>query len=58
MIYDILGRAVMQLVNDEQDIGYYRLQWDARDNLGDNLANGIYIYRMVAEGIHLLNHVR
>ncbi len=46
-IYDILGREVMTLVNEEQNYGYKKLVWDGRDQAGNPVAPGIYFYRAV-----------
>ena len=40
-IYDILGREVQILVNEEMAAGSYKTQFDAA-----NLASGIYFYRI------------
>ena len=42
-IFDILGREVVTLVNDNQRAGYYTVDFNA-----SNLASGIYYYRMMA----------
>ncbi len=42
-IYDILGRVVKVLVNENQDKGIYEVNFDA-----SNLASGIYFYRLEA----------
>ena len=42
-IFDILGREVVTLVNDNQRAGYYTVDFNA-----SNLASGIYYYRMIA----------
>jgi Secretion system C-terminal sorting domain len=41
VIYDILGREVETLVNEEQSPGYYKIAWNA-----NNYASGIYIYEV------------
>lgn len=42
-VYDILGRKVMTLVNNElKQPGRYNVQFDAR-----NMASGMYIYRLI-----------
>ena len=41
MVYDLLGREVMTLVNEAREPGEYRMQFDAA-----NLASGMYIYRL------------
>jgi hypothetical protein len=42
-IYDILGAEVVQLVNENQKPGFYRVKFDA-----SNLSSGIYMFRLVA----------
>jgi hypothetical protein len=43
MLYDILGRVVEVLVNEEQYAGYYKVNFN-----GSRLASGIYLYRLKA----------
>ena len=43
ILYDILGREVEVLVNEEQDAGYYKVNFNA-----GRLASGIYFYRLQA----------
>lgn len=45
IVYDMIGREVQTLVNENKEPGYYTAQFD-----GTNLASGVYIYRLVAEG--------
>jgi hypothetical protein len=42
-VYDILGRELELLVNDEQEAGYYEINFDA-----SKLSSGIYFYRIQA----------
>ena len=42
-VYDILGREVATLVNEEKPAGNYKITFDAKD-----LASGIYFYRLNA----------
>ena len=46
-IYDILGRVVTTLVNEEKEAGTYSAIFDA-----SNLASGIYIYTISAGNFH------
>ena len=41
-IYDILGREVTTLVNEQLQPGSYSVEWDA-----SNFASGIYFYKLV-----------
>lgn len=47
-IYDLLGRTVRILVDQNQAAGDYSLDWDGRDGRGDRVEAGIYFYRMEA----------
>ena len=50
VIYDVLGRQVRTLVNQDLTAGYHRAVWDATDDLGRPLSGGLYIYRIQAGG--------
>lgn len=43
VIYDILGRSVATLVNEQLLPGNYRVRWN-----GYNFSSGVYLYRIVA----------
>lgn len=45
-IYDMRGRLVRTLVDEEQHPGMYSIIWDGRDDHGEPLASGVYFYRM------------
>jgi hypothetical protein len=45
-IYDITGRLVKILVNQNQPAGKYQLQWDGRNDQGQKTANGVYFYSL------------
>jgi hypothetical protein len=40
-VYDVLGREVATLVNEEKDAGVYEVEFD-----GTNFSSGIYLYRL------------
>ncbi len=42
-IFDVLGREVETLVNENQNVGRYEVNFD-----GSRLASGVYFYRLVA----------
>jgi hypothetical protein len=49
VIYDITGRKVRTLVsNSNIDAGYKKIVWNGRDDFGNGVATGMYIYRLVA----------
>jgi photosystem II stability/assembly factor-like uncharacterized protein len=43
IVYDVLGREVRKLVDEEQEAGKYEIEFDAED-----LTSGIYVYRLSA----------
>lgn len=47
-VYDVLGQKVETLVNEEQNVGRYQVQFN-----GSRLASGVYFYRLVA-GKHVI----
>ena len=49
-VYDVMGRAIRTLVTGSQNPGIYKIYWDCRDNSGNEVASGIYFYRMEAKG--------
>ncbi len=49
-VYDLLGRRVALLENAVLSAGQHSVTWNGRDRHGNNLAGGIYIYRLRSEG--------
>jgi hypothetical protein len=47
-IYNLLGQKVDVLIDEDQKVGRYRVDWDGRDRNGKELASGIYFYRIQA----------
>lgn len=47
-IYNITGQKVRTLVNKRQTAGYKTVMWDGRDESGQPVSSGIYIYRIEA----------
>jgi hypothetical protein len=47
-VYDLLGREVRTLVNGTTEAGYYETVWNGHNNLGAQVATGVYIYRIEA----------
>jgi hypothetical protein len=45
-IFDVLGREVLTLFDDNVTSGVYNLLWNGRDNMDNPAASGIYIYRL------------
>ena len=51
-IYNTLGQVVRALVDEKQTAGAYRITWDGRNEYGQEMATGVYIYRIVAGEFH------
>ena len=43
-IYNMLGNVVNNIVRTKQSSGYKTVQWNARDNLGQPVSAGVYLY--------------
>ncbi|MBC8182649.1 T9SS type A sorting domain-containing protein [candidate division KSB1 bacterium] len=48
VILDLLGRQIRTLVNIKQAAGNYNVVWDGRDDQGDEVASGIYFYKLTS----------
>ncbi len=48
VVYDILGREVAVLVNEQKPAGSYSVQWDGTDGHGRQVSSGVYLYRLSA----------
>jgi len=51
-IYDVIGREVVNLVNEQQEPGYYQKIFDA-----SRYASGMYVYRLIATDEKNKRHV-
>ena len=49
-VYDVLGRVVKTLVNGRQTAGYRTVQWDGRNENGEQVKSGVYVYVLEANG--------
>jgi hypothetical protein len=53
IIYNLLGQKVRTLVKERKYPGKHQVTWDGKDNEGNDLASGIYFYRLVISGTDL-----
>ncbi len=49
-IYNVIGQKVKTLVNERKAAGSYTVTWDGRDDTGEPVASGVYVYRLKAKG--------
>jgi hypothetical protein len=50
-IYNLLGQEVASLATGAQEMGYYEVVWNGKNNSGVNVGTGVYFYRFEATGI-------
>ena len=47
-VYDVLGKHVTTLIDENMGSGNFRVTWDGSDKNGARVSSGMYIYRMVS----------
>lgn len=47
-VFNVLGQQVRSLIRDTLAPGIYRSSWDARDDHGQPVGAGVYLYRLVS----------
>lgn len=53
VVYDLLARKVVSLVDNYLEPGYHQIQWDGRNASGRGVPSGIYIARLVTPEYHM-----
>ena len=43
-----MGRKIRSLMNANQAVGYHTIRWDARNDMGEGISAGMYIYTIQA----------
>jgi hypothetical protein len=51
-IYNLLGQEVKTLVRAVKGVGRYEVEWDGRNNNGQEVASGMYLYRLESNRIN------
>ncbi|MCF8267670.1 MAG: T9SS type A sorting domain-containing protein [Ignavibacteriales bacterium] len=49
-VFNVLGQEIRTLLSAEKNTGVHSLLWDGKDNSGNPVASGAYIYRIESEG--------
>ncbi|MCB1048942.1 MAG: T9SS type A sorting domain-containing protein, partial [Calditrichaeota bacterium] len=47
-LYNAAGQRVRTLVEGRQSAGFRQVVWDGRDERGESVSSGVYLYRMTA----------
>ena len=50
-IYNSLGQEIKTLVDDRHSAGSFNAKWDGKDRHGDEVAAGVYFYRLEMDGV-------
>ena len=45
-IYNILGQQVKTIVNNKNQIGQFKVQWDGQDKFGNSMPSGLYFVQL------------
>ncbi len=47
-IYDLSGRKVRELLNENRAAGAYSAEWDGKNQVGQQVSSGVYVYQINA----------
>jgi hypothetical protein len=50
IVYNVLGQEVRTLFHATQDAGKHTVRWDGKNNAGNALSSGMYVYRIEFRG--------
>ncbi len=50
IIYTLGGKKIIEIDPEQFDIGFHTIFWNGKDAFGDELANGVYLYKITAKG--------
>jgi glycosidase len=47
-VFDIIGREIIELVNEKKGPGSYKIKWNGKDSSGISVSSGVFIYEIKA----------
>ena len=47
-IFDFMVRDIKTLMNGTQTVSFHSIRWDARNDMGEGVSAGMYIYTILA----------
>lgn len=50
IVYNLLGQQVAKLVDDDLPAGSFQVLWNGKNQLGQSVSSGVYLYRLRAGG--------
>ncbi len=48
-IFNLSGQLIRRLLSGEKSVGNHKVKWDGRNDMGQPVSSGIYLYRLDAE---------
>ncbi|MCK4358954.1 MAG: T9SS type A sorting domain-containing protein [Candidatus Cloacimonetes bacterium] len=51
-IYNVKGKFVKTILDDQKHAGNYNIIWDGKDNFGTSISSGIYYYKMETDNYY------
>ncbi|NIV92456.1 T9SS type A sorting domain-containing protein [candidate division KSB1 bacterium] len=45
-IFNVAGQKIQTVVDEQKTAGYHNIIWDSKDQFGNEVASGIYVYRI------------
>jgi len=48
-VYNILGQEVVTIAEEFKNVGTFNATWNGRNNAGNQVASGMYLYRIEAK---------
>lgn len=45
-LFNLLGQKIIMLIDEEMPAGYHKITWDGRDDRGQQVVSGAYLYRL------------
>ena len=55
--YDVNGNLIKNLINGEKAQGQYNVRWPGVNNAKENVAGGVYFYRIDTDSYLSLIHI-
>ncbi|MDO8988836.1 MAG: FlgD immunoglobulin-like domain containing protein, partial [Sideroxyarcus sp.] len=56
-VYNLLGEEIKTLVNGIRPAGFHTVNWNGSDNLGRQVSNGVYFYRLASGEFKAVNRM-